>query len=381
MLPTIAGSNNKYGGNAVIMPLKRKPVLSGCTCCGGTFSATAVTRRNVLAGGAAWGLAAAGASLAPAPASSQSPAKPHRIDVHHHVVPPVQRKAFKEHGRNAPKWSPQMSIEDMDKGGVATSIASIQNPGVWFGKADEATRRLARECNEYCAQLGRDHRGRFGFFAAIPLPDTEGSLREIEYSLDILKADGIALWTNYTDKYLGDAAFLPVFEELNRRRAVIFTHPTAATCCSIHIKGVASGTIETATETTRTVASLIFGEGGTVHKFKDIRWIWPHSGGTIPFLTSRFEQQTRVKPDPRMPKGPLPILESFYYDVAQGNTPGQLAALLKMVSVSQVVFGSDYPFRDAKEAVDGIIAYQFPAADLRAIDNGNALRLFPSIRI
>jgi len=363
--------------------LKRKTFSVGCSCCerAPAFAAWGVSRRRLLVAGAAAGLSAAAARIAVPPARAEPRATAHRVDVHHHVVPPAQRKAFIERGRRPAKWSPQMSIEDMDKGGVATAIASILNPGVWFGKVEDASRRLARECNEYCAQLGRDHRGRFGFFAAIPLPDTEGSLREIEYALDTLKADGIALWTNYSDKYLGDPAFLPVFEELNRRKAVVYTHPTASTCCGIRIKGVADGTIETATETTRTVASLIFGEGGTVHRFKDIRWIWPHSGGTVPFLTSRFEQQTRVKPDARMPNGPLPILRSFFYDVAQGNTPGQLAALLKMVSISQVMFGSDYPFREAKEAVDGLVAYRFSKADMAAIDNGNALKMFPNIKI
>jgi predicted TIM-barrel fold metal-dependent hydrolase len=146
------------------------------------------------------------------------------------------------------------------------------------------------------------------------------------------------------------------------------------------IKGVSEGTIETGTETTRTVASLIFGEGGTALRFPDIRWIWPHSGGTIPFLTSRFAQQTRVRPDPRMPNGPLPILQKFYYDVAQGNTPGQLAALTKMVSVSQVMFGSDYPFREGVEAVEGLTDFKFSDADLRAIESENALKVFPRLR-
>jgi predicted TIM-barrel fold metal-dependent hydrolase len=214
----------------------------------------------------------------------------------------------------------------------------------------------------------------------IPLPDTEGSLREIEYSLDVLKAEGIALYSNYSGKYLGDPAFLPVFEELNRRKAVVYTHPTGSTCCVGMIKGVSEGTIETGTETTRTVASLIFGEGGTALRFPDIRWIWPHSGGTVPFLTSRFAQQTRVRPDPRMPNGPLPILQKFYYDVAQGNTPGQLAALTKMVAVSQVMFGSDYPFRQGVEAVEGLADFKFSETDLRAIESENALKMFPRLR-
>jgi predicted TIM-barrel fold metal-dependent hydrolase len=357
--------------------------LSGCVCCEtpSPFTSTAVSRRGFLSGAAATGLAASTFTATPAPA--QTPAKPRRIDVHHHVVPPVQREALTARGSRPTPWSLQGTLEDMDKGGVATSIVSILNPGVWFGQVGEDSRRLARQCNEYCAQLGRDHPGKFGFFAAIPLPDTEGSLREIEYSLDILKADGIALWTTYTpNKYLGDPSFVPVFEELNRRKALIYTHPTVPDCCGNVVKGVPVSAIEYATDTTRTVASMLFGEAGTAFRFPDIRWIWSHSGGTIPFLTSRLIRLAYERKDPRMPMpaGPMPILEKYYYEVAQGNTPGQLAALTKMVSTSQILFGSDYPFRDAKEAVDGLFDYKFPAADLRAVEYENAIRLMPRLK-
>ena len=148
------------------------------------------------------------------------------------------------------------------------------------------------------------------------------------------------------------------------------------------IKGVPTSTIEYGTDTTRTVASLIFGEAGTAFRFPDIRWIWSHSGGTIPFLTSRLIRLAHERKDPRMPlpAGPMPILEKYDYEVAQGNTPSQLAALTKMVSVSQILFGSDYPFRDAKEAVDGLLDFKFPSSDLRAIEYENTMRLIPRLK-
>jgi predicted TIM-barrel fold metal-dependent hydrolase len=261
-------------------------LLSGCACCEtpANFAATPVTRRNMLAGGAAV------LGTAAVPAAAQAPAKARRIDVHHHIIPPVQAEALvRNRGGNPVKWSVSMSLEDMDKAGVATSITSVQNPGVWFGKVDEEARKLARACNEYAAKLEQDHPGRFRSFAVIPLPDTEGSLREIEYALDVLKAEGIALWTVYSGKYLGDPAFVPVFEELNRRKAVVYTHPTTPDCCGSLVKGVPVSTLEYNHDTTRTIASLVFGEGKTALRFPDIKFIWSHSGGTLPFLTSRFE--------------------------------------------------------------------------------------------
>ena len=112
-------------------------------------------------------------------------------------------------------------------------------------------------------------------------------------------------------KYLGDPAFLPVFEELNRRKAVVYTHPTVPNCCVDLVKGVSEGRSNTGTDTTRTIASLVFGEGETATRFPDVHFIWSHSGGTLPFLTSRFEEQTKAKPDPRLPNGPVPIFQTL----------------------------------------------------------------------
>ena len=173
---------------------------------------------------------------------------------------------------------------------------------------------------------------------------------------------------------------MPVYEELNRRKAVVYVHPVTPDCCRALIKGIPPGTIEYATDSTRTISSLIFGEAGSAFRFPDIRWIWSHSGGTLPFLTGRLIRLASERKDPRMPDGPLPILRKYHYEVAQGNTPGQLAALMKLVTVSQVLFGSDYPYRPGLEAVDGLADYKFSDADARAIDRDNAMKLLPNIR-
>src|SRR5690242_10604956 len=231
--------------------------LAGCFCCNGTpaIPNAGVSRRNFLAGSvAAPGL---GASAASKPARAQA-AKP-RIDVHHHYLAPAQRDAFLKLGSRGglPDWSVQKSLDDMDKGGVQVSVISSVQPGVWFGETEPA-RKLAREVNDYGAQMVRDHKGRFGLFAALPLPDPEGSLKEIAYAFDTLHADGIGLFTSYKDKYLGDPAFVPVLEELNRRKAVVYVHPVTPACCGGGlVKGVPPSVIEYATDTTRTVSSLI----------------------------------------------------------------------------------------------------------------------------
>jgi predicted TIM-barrel fold metal-dependent hydrolase len=363
----------------------RKPLnqrlFRTCPCCATTALPPRLARRNFLVGGvAALGLGASAAAVtlkSVAPAAAQAAAKA-RIDVHHHYVPPVQAAAIAKHGGKPPDWTLQSTFADMEKAGVATAVMSLVPSGVWFGDVEEG-RALARACNEYGAQLKRDHPGRFGLFAAIPLPDTEGSLREIEYALDVLKADGIGLFTSYGEKYLGDPTFVPVFEELSRRRAVVYTHPLNPACCTNLADGVGPSSIEFATDTTRTIASLIFGKGGTAFRCPDVQFIWSHSGGTLPFLIGRFIREQVVRKDPRMPEGPEPIIRRYFYEIAQGNEPGQFAALLKIVPVSQLIFGSDFPYRGAIEAANGLDAYGFSAADRASINRETALRLLPRL--
>ena len=369
------------------MSAKRPKFFRTCLCCEPLNAPPRLptSRRNFLAGGAAaLGLGAA-AALGRVTSASAQPATPPaktRIDVHHHFIPPFHVDSMMAPGRRTgappPKWSPALSLEDMDKSGIATSILSIVQPGVWYGNNVEEARGLARRLNEYGATMVKDHPGRFGLFAAIAPPDVPGSLKEIEYAFDVLKADGIGLLTSYQDKYLGDPAFAPVYEELNRRKAVIYVHPTTPDCCRGLVPGIPPGSIEYATDSTRTIAHVVF--SGTATKFPDIRWIFSHSGGTLPFLTGRFIRLAQERKLPHLANGPLPEFQKFNYELAQGNTAGQIAALLKMVPVSQVLYGTDYPFRDGAEVNQGIADWGFAAADLRAIEYENARKLLPRLK-
>ncbi len=353
----------------------RRKFFADCTCCQPAFRADSpkLGRREVLAGGLA---ALAAASIGAPAARAQAPAKT-RIDVHHHFLPPAHKEALDKHKMGSPKWSPQMSLDDMDKSGIALSVLSQVQPGTWYGEADES-RKLSRAINEYGATLVRDHPNRFGLFATISPPDVEGSLKEIEYAFDTLKADGIGLLTSYQGKYLGDASFAPVYDELNRRKAVIYVHPLTPSCCNNVVPGIPPGSIEYATDSTRTIAHLVF--SGSSQKYPDIRWIFSHSGGTLPFLTQRFVRQQLVQKHQHLPNGPIPEFQKFYYELAQGNTKAQLAALFEMVSVSQVLYGTDFPYRDGAEVNEGIANWKFSAADLRAIEQETARKLLPKLK-
>ncbi len=340
-------------------------------------------RRSLLGGTfAAVGLGAIGMTTAGGGKRAHAQPGRTRIDVHHHFLPPFHLEAMMAPGRRMgappPKWSPALSLEEMDKSGIATAMLSIVQPGTWFGDSAEESRSLNRRLNEYAATLVRDHPGRFGLFACIAPPDVQGSLKEIQYAFETLKADGIGLLTSYQEKYLGDPSFEPVYQELNARKAVVYVHPTTPACCRGLIPGIPPSSIEYATDSTRTIAHLVF--SGMVTKYPDIRWIFSHSGGTLPFLTGRFIRLADERKPAHLPDGPMPEFRKFHYELAQGHTSGQIAALLKMVPVSQVMYGTDYPFRDGSDVNRGIADWGFGAADLEAIERGNAIRLLPRLR-
>jgi predicted TIM-barrel fold metal-dependent hydrolase len=317
------------------------------------------------------------ASLLPefALAAQGAAAKPYIIDTHYHFSSPGFIAAITERktGQKAlMEWTPAKAIEDMDRDGVATSITSTSEPSVWFGD-NAAARKLARECNDYAARLMADYPGRFGMFATLPLPDVDGTLKEMEYAFDTLKADGVCFMTSYQGKYLGDPMFAPVMEELNRRKAVSYTHPFRAECCqNLLPNGWVTG-IELSTDTTRTIASMLF--TGAVVKYPDIRFIWSHGGGSVPFLVGRLGGASKA-----LPKGLIYELQKFYYDTAQIYNPYALAGLAKLVPIPHILFGTDYPFTAAGAVAKGLIDYGFSVSDLQAIERDNALALFPKYK-
>lgn len=341
-------------------------------------------RRRFLTTGAWLGAAALAAGRIPRLTAAQaSPASSRRIDMHHHFAPPAWVAEVKGRPLLQPantRWTPAQSIEDMDRGGVAAAVVSITNPGIWFG--DQAqTGRLARACNDYGARLVQDHPTRFGLFAALPLPDVDASLREIAYAYDSLHADGVGLLTSYGDTWLGNAAYRPVMEELNRRKALVSVHPTAANCCRNldYAPGVGPGSIEYGTDTTRAIMGVAF--SGDAVRFPDIRFIWSHGGGSVPFLAGRIEGAGSGAKE-ALPNGFTSELKKFYYDLAGAANKGVIASLLQLVPATQILFGTDFPPGGTSAAVGKTLAEigLFNEADLRAINRDNAVRLLPRFK-
>jgi 6-methylsalicylate decarboxylase len=318
---------------------------------------------------------------------AQSPTRKNLIDVHHHIMPPAYVEAFAPRffARNAANaaqatgWTPAGSIEVMDRNGVAVAITSISTAEFWFGNP-ELARRLSRDANELAAKMNQDYPRRFGFFATLPMPDIEPTLAEIAYAYDTLKADGVALMSNYGRVWPGDPIFAPIFDELNRRKARVFIHPILPQACVDMMPGVGESAFEYLFDTARAIGSLLY--NGSLLRWPDIRFIFPHAGGALPPLADRVtrmaDRDRKVTPKP--PQGSMAEVKNLYFDVAASTNPVTLTGLLKLVPATHVMLGTDYPFLGAMPyTIEPLYKLGLSAEELRSIERETALKLFPRL--
>ncbi|MBB4918284.1 amidohydrolase family protein [Streptosporangium saharense] len=306
------------------------------------------------------------------------------IDVHHHSYHPPLIAELRRRGVThmapgvpLPEWTVEDSLRVMDANGVRAAILSILLPDAALGQGASS---LVRQANEWSAELVRDFPGRFGALAVLPLPDVEAALAEIEYALDVLGLDGVVMSASLADgRYLGDPAFAPVFDELDRRGAVVFVHPNPAYRCDcVGGPGFAAKVppplVDFVMDTTRAVADLLF--GGTLTRCRDIRFVLAHAGGTVPYLAWRLElAATWVLPG----AGEVDVageLRRLYYETAQAASPATLACLAEVTGRENVLFGTDFPFmRDA--VVAETLRHLAEAGQIPFEDN--TLALFPRL--
>ena len=318
--------------------------------------------------------------------NKQKNSQSHRIDVHHHILPPFYVAALEGIGVTVapfPEWTAQKSLDIMDEHGITTAITSISTPGVYF-KDSSFSRDLARRCNEYSAQLIRDYPGRFGAFASLPLPDVEGALQELEYAIDTLKLDGVVLMSNVAGHYLGDPAYDELFAEFNRRKTVVFIHPNDPPSSGI------SAFVEYPHDATRAVASLMY--AGVLKRYSKIRFVLAHAGGTVPFASLRIiacgmEMEVLQVNILKLLYDVLRrtrALKRMYYDTAASTDIYALRALTGHAKPSHLLFGTNYVWtpssviplfiKELKE-YDG-----FDGKMLASLERENALELFPRFK-
>ena len=335
--------------------------------------------------------AASAAQLFPFARASAQGSRGGLIDIHHHYYSPelfAVMNAWQVKHNQPPlggplaSWTPEVSLAEMDRNGIATALLSLwSHQGIWFDVSPSAIPALARSCNEYVAKVMRDHPGRFGLLAALPMPDVAASLAEIRYVFDTLHADGIGIPTNWHDRWPGHPDFEPVWAELNRRKAVVVFHPCAPGCCAMLQSGIAESYLEYPYDSGRVFLSLLF--GGMLAKYRDVRWTLCHGGGTLPFLAGRLTILTtnsREKLDVVAPNGLEAELKRMYFDTANATSAPTMAAIMKEMPPTQLLFGTDYPYVSAAQNIGPLVQDGLNSDDLAAIQRGNALRLFPRLR-
>jgi predicted TIM-barrel fold metal-dependent hydrolase len=364
-----------------------------------------ISRRALLGGALAAGaLAVPGAAVAQASdRSARAAAKQRRyrersrVDLHCHYLAPAYYDALRAAGITAiggipvPRWTPEVALKFMKDQGIGFQLLSVSDPGVSFA-ADPVA--LARACNDYVAGVIRAHPEKFGAFAVVGMTTVDAARAEIARALDQLQLDGVGLLSSYAGKYLGDPQFEPLMADLDRRRAWVFVHPTAVSADDRPDYQLPNFVAEYPFDTTRTIMSLMF--NGTFKRHPNIRWHFAHGGGTVPMLRFRLSVLADVAKGAGallgLPSGSAILvrkdaaaeLRRAHYDTALIADAPALAAIEKLAGVSQLFFGSDFPFAATLYPRPGdpqpALSRSFTTRERRRIDRLNARRQFKRAR-
>jgi predicted TIM-barrel fold metal-dependent hydrolase len=306
------------------------------------------------------------------------------IDVHSHPILPFGEGAPMGKGQKQPHWSVESALSYMEENGITACVLS--SPASANDATGQNARDIARRTNETLAEFVSKHPKRFGAVATLPALDADGALAEISYALDTLRLDGVTTTTSHNDTYLGEPQFDPWLEELNRRGATLFVHPTTTKAGKTLLIGLNDSILEFVFDTTRMITNMVV--TGSKKRFSQIKIISTHGGGTIPYLVNRIqtlEHTFGVGPG-RLELSPEEVREgiaSFYYDLTAATSEAQLCAILKLVPVSQLLMGFDFPLMPKSSfapAIADIGRYPaFSETDLRSISYANAFRLYPEL--
>ncbi len=306
------------------------------------------------------------------------------IDTHHHLLPDFfwqeTQNAHAPIGGLAPlRWSREASISFMDDAGIDVAVVSLSTPGVHTGNSAKA-RALARRCNEFSADLVRSRPDRFGGFACLPLPDVDACLEELSYALDVLGLDGFVLFTNSNGVYLGDPALEPVFEELERRKTVVYVHPNPSPDGIAHRLGLPDNLLDFPTDTNRAVAQMHY--TNRFARTPDVKYIFSHAGGSIPYLATRFAiiDEIGFVAGSEQRGTTAEMFRRIYWDTALAASDPLFRMLRDVAGMDQVFYGTDFPYLRRDIAINSKQRISHSAelndSEKRAILGGNALRIF-----
>jgi len=310
---------------------------------------------------------------------------PLTIDTHHHMLPEfffeaTNEKANPVGGLKPQVWSIGASLAFMDELEIDIAVTSISTPGIELHDRI-ASKKLARKCNDFAAMLVSKYPQRFGALASVPMPNIDDAMEEVSYALDVLKLDGVVLFTNAQGIYLGDQRMKPLFNELQRRKATVFIHPNASPDTAAHALGITDNLIDFPGDTTRAIAQLHY--GGTFAETPDVKYVFSHAGGTAPYLAGRFAivDEMKIMGDSSVTGTSADTFRRLYWDTALAWTDPVLNHLRHIAGMDKVVFGTDFPYVRNDLAVKGKLRIKsnpdLSAEEKKQVFGCNALELFP----
>ena len=276
-------------------------------------------------------------------------------------------------------WTPETSLAFMDEAGIDIAILSISTPGIQLPDRC-AAQELARKCNELAASLISRYPKRFGAFASMPMSDIDDAIDEMIYALDVLKLDGVVLFTNSNGVYLGDRTLRPLFDELQKRKAIVYVHPNASPDPVAHSLGLTDNLIDFPTDTTRAIAQLHY--GGTFSATPDVRYIFSHAGGTTPYLAGRLAivDEMKIMGDSSTTGTSAETFQKLYWDTALAWSDQVLHTLRHIGGTDKVVFGTDFPYLRKDIAVRSKInvanSMELSEDEKKKVLGQNAIELF-----
>jgi predicted TIM-barrel fold metal-dependent hydrolase len=310
---------------------------------------------------------------------------PLTIDTHHHMLPEFFFNATNEKGNpvgglEPQAWSIEKSLAFMDEMGIDIAITSTTSPGIQLSDR-LASKKLARKCNDFASLLVSKNPQRFGALASLPIPNIDDALEELSYSLDVLKLDGVVLFTNSQGIYLGDQRMKPLFHELQRRKTTVFIHPNASPDPTAHQLGLTDNLIDFPGDTTRAIAQLHY--GGTFAETPDVNYVFSHAGGTAPYLAGRFAivDEMKIMGDSSVTGTAAETFRRLYWDTALAWSDPVISHLRHIAGMDKVVFGTDFPYVRNDLAAKGKVRLKsnpdLSAEEKVKIFESNALKLFP----
>jgi 6-methylsalicylate decarboxylase len=266
------------------------------------------------------------------------------IDVHAHEFSQKYAEAIAPHGRQIPNLLTSQTIDErlrlMDEAEVDVQVLSPANLAPYF-ESEAIANDAARILNDGYVELTNRLPERFKAYVSLPMPHVDASLREMERGLDVLGFAGVTLGCSILNRPVIERNFEPLYEEMNRRRAILFFHPVMNGLCSPLLNDFnLAGSVGTTMEDTVVALHMIIGQ--IPHRFPDIKIIVPHFGGLIPMLLRRLDNQLAATYKSLREK-PSITAKRFWYDTVGHGSAAALRCACEAFGPDHLVTGSDYP--------------------------------------